>query len=224
MVFKSNTASSLRAIHDLASDVEKTLGISRPLLEDLSRWHQEFIEIPTETPTNDSSLPIVCSLGYHYVQMTIFRAIMRPFLEKRSSNGATADITSQLQGGQADITGFARTGVHSATTAASGFVKGLQEKHSQLFWPHWTQVAFSCICFLDLLMAVSSPDVQEALTWFQELRNVRREMRLKSVMLPVLRLGLLRIDAIFWKGIDTVLHLPPHVDEALKASLASSEA
>ena len=91
-----------------------------------------------------------------------------------------------------------------------------------MFWPHWSQVAFSCICFLNLLMAITSPDIQEATTWFRDLHMTRKEMRLKSNMLPVLRLGLLRIDALFWKGIDKVLHLQPHVQDALAASMDTS--
>jgi hypothetical protein len=35
-------------------------------------------------------------------------------------------------------------------------------------------------------------------------------------------LGLLRIDAIFWKGVDKVLYLQPHVQEAFQASLGSN--
>jgi hypothetical protein len=88
-----------------------------------------------------------------------------------------------------------------------------------MFWPHWSQVAFSSICFLDLMMAVSSPDTEEAVNWFRNLQKVRKEMRLKANMLPVLRLGLLRIDAIFWKGAEKVLHLQPHVKDALIISM-----
>jgi len=66
---------------------------------------------------------------------------------------------------------------------------------------------------------MSSMDMEEALTWLRDLQTTRREMRLKSNMLPVLRLGLLRIDAIFWKGVDNVLHLQLHVQQALEASL-----
>lgn len=91
-----------------------------------------------------------------------------------------------------------------------------------MFWPQWSQVAFSSICFLELMMAVSSPDTEEAVIWFQSLQKVRKEMRLKASMLPVLRLGLLRIDALFWKGIDKVLHLEPHIKDALQTSLETN--
>ncbi|KAF1849643.1 uncharacterized protein K460DRAFT_360504 [Cucurbitaria berberidis CBS 394.84] len=213
---------SLRAIHELASDTQKTLDVSKELLEELSKWHQDFVQHSSDRSKDPASLPTICALGYHYVQMTIFRAIMRPFVAKLNSSTKTTDATNQLTRDQQDVMGFARTGVRSSTTATANFVKSLTEEHFHIFWPHWSQVAFSCICFLDLMMAISSPDTQEAVTWFRDLHNARREMRLKSTMLPVLRLGLLRIDAIFWKGVGKVLQLQPHVEEALKASLDPS--
>jgi hypothetical protein len=151
--------------------------------------------------------------------MTIFRAIIRPFVAKININHDTADITGQLPADPQDVMSFARTGVRSSTTSAASFVKSLKEELFHMFWPHWSQVAFSSTCFLNLMMATSSPDTQEAITWFRDLHAVRKEMRLKSNMLPVLRLGLLRIDAIFWKGVDEVLLLQPHVRDALQASI-----
>jgi hypothetical protein len=150
--------------------------------------------------------------------MTIFRAIIRPIVSTDGLNtGISGNSNLSPVTGQ-EVIGFARTGVRSSTTAAATFVKNLKEEHFHMFWPHWSQIAFSCICFLDLLMAISSSDTQEAVTWFGDLHKARKEMRLKSNMLPVLRLGLLRIDALFWKGIDKVIHLQPHVKDALDAS------
>jgi hypothetical protein len=197
------------------------LSISKALLEELSDWHQEC---PQQTPDQTGeavALSTICNLGFHYVQMTIFRAIMRPFVDPGSGQ-APSDAENLPQTSQ-QVTGFARTGMRSSTVAAAKFVKNLREEHFHMFWPQWSQVAFSCICFLDLMMAITSPDIQEATAWFEDLRNARKEMRLKSNMLPVLRLGLLRIDAIFWKGIDKVLHLRPHVQDALKATLSTSK-
>ncbi|PVI05976.1 hypothetical protein DM02DRAFT_583579 [Periconia macrospinosa] len=219
-----NKLFSLRAMHELASNIEETTSTSRCLLKELSDWHQDFTSHSGQHPKEDTSLPIICTLGYHYSQMTIFRATIRPFLANVHENVTTPDITNPDQSNRAETLSFTRAGVHSSTAVATTFVKSLHQDHSHMFWPHWSQVAFSCICFLDLLMATSSLDTQEALAWFQELHAARREIRLKSAMLPVLRLGLLRIDAIFWKGIDKVLHLLPHVREALEVSLETDEA
>lgn len=210
--------SSLRAVQETTSNIQHTLNISKALLQELSDWLQDCPR-PAESSEQDVvSLPTICTLGYHYVQMTIVRAIMRPFVANPTPVEAT-DAANHVLTNHQDVNGFARTGVRSSTTAASKFVKSLREEHFHMFWPHWSQVAFSCICFLNLLMAITSPDMQEATAWFRDLHMTRKEMRLKSNMLPVLRLGLLRIDALFWKGIDKVLHLQPHVQDALAASL-----
>lgn len=208
-------------MHELASDIEKTVSVSKCLLDELSDWHQGFTAQSSENATEDGPLPTICTLGYHYLQMTIFRAVMRPFIANVNDNAATMNHPDPAR--RIALLSFAQTGVRSSTTAATTFVKNLHQYHLHMFWPHWSQVAFSCICFLDLLMAISSLNYQEALAWFQELHTARREIRLKSAMLPVLQLGLLRIDAVFWKGIDKVLHLLPHVQEALAASLKSDK-
>ena len=193
---------------------------SKELLDRLSEWHQESSQQSQNLSEQAAHLNTVSTLGYHYVKMTIFRAIVRPFIA--NLNFGTATGTSEMARNQQDIMSFARTGVHSATTSASDFVKGLKEEHFHMFWPHWSQVAISSICFLDLLMAYSSLDTEEATLWFRDLHALRKEMRLKSNMLPVLRLGLLRIDAVFWKGVDNVLRLQPHSKDALQSSLQPS--
>jgi hypothetical protein len=146
---------------------------------------------------------------------------MRPVLANSQSDAGTHGNTSGLAN-QQEVIGFARTGVRSSTSAAADMVTNLKEEHFHMFWPHWSQVAFSSICFLDLMMAVSSPSIEEAAIWFQQLQLVRRHMRLKANMLPVLRLGLLRIDAVYWKGIDKVMNLSPHVMEALQMNTTTS--
>jgi hypothetical protein len=211
----------LRAINETVANVQKTLGISKELLTDLSNWHQELAQQAPNNSKKAACLPTICALGYHYIQMTIFRAIMRPFLAHIDPRTETSETTNQEYGDkhQQEVVDFARTGVRASTAAAAKFVKDLKEENFHMFWPYWSQVAFSCICFMDLMMAISSPDTQEALAWFRDLHTVRKEIRLKSNTLPVLRLGLLRIDAIFWKGVDKVIDLPPHVQDALQASL-----
>ncbi|KAF2021450.1 hypothetical protein BU24DRAFT_430123 [Aaosphaeria arxii CBS 175.79] len=210
---------SMRAIQELSSDPTKTLSIAREILEKTSQWHREFSQ-QSHNSEEPNPLSTISLLGYHYVQMTIFRAIMRPFLAKPgAASGAQHSLNGNSSTDIQSVLGLARTGFRSATTAALTFVKELKEEHSRIFWPHWSQVAFSSICFIDLMMATSSPDTDEAVCWFQDLHVARREMRLKSTMLPVLRLGLLRIDAVFWKGLSRVMHLEPHVEKALQESL-----
>lgn len=66
------------------------------------------------------------------------------------------------------------------------------------------------------MMASYALTKEDAMTWFKMLQQTRRQLRIKSNSLSILRLGLLRIDSIFWRGIDVVLHLDTHVIEAFR--------
>lgn len=200
----------MRAVNELTLDFRATLDISKPLLQQLAEWHSTLAADSSDDTDQIASLMTLSTLGYHYVQMTIYRAIIRPTL-----NTTHVD---RHQEEDHEIIRFARTGVQSGTTASTAFVKSLQQDHLHMFWPQWSQVAFSCICFLQLLMASSSPHRDEAVSWFKDLHATRKEMRLKAAMLPVLRLGLLRIDALFWKGIEKALHLNSNIQQALEVS------
>lgn len=72
------------------------------------------------------------------------------------------------------------------------------------------------------MMAMSSQNTEEAISWFRDVQAARKEMRLNSNTLPVLRLGLLRIDAIYWKRVEKVLHMRPDLQRALEASMTES--
>lgn len=69
-----------------------------------------------------------------------------------------------------------------------------------------------------MTMATSSPTFEEATTWINSLQSTRKSLRLKVASFPFLRLGLLRIDALFWRGITNVLELEQHVEEAFRAA------
>ncbi|KAF2035688.1 hypothetical protein EK21DRAFT_96347 [Setomelanomma holmii] len=183
---------SLRAVSELALNFRRTLDISKEPLEHLSEWHSSLIADNGDHAEQAVSLTTLSTLGYHYVQMTIYHAIIRPTLDATPPSSEPLHVQPEEEH---DIVRFARTGVRSATTAATTFVKSLQQEHLHMFWPQWSSVS-----------------------WFKDLHATRKEMRIKSDMLPVLRLGLLRIDALFWKRIDKVLHLRSDLQQALEAS------
>lgn len=208
-------SSSLRAVATLLSNFKSTLDVSKVLLEELFAWQSEYVQRSAELEVASNCLEPAITLGHLYIQMTIFRAIVRPILDASSS---LSDVVDESSGASHDVVTFARTGVKSATTAATTFIETLKQEHFDLFWPQWSQVAFSSICFLNLLMASSAPTTQAAISWFEDIHGTRKIMRARSNMLPTLRLGLLRIDAIYWKRVEKVLHLRPDLLDALKAS------
>ena len=148
-------------------------------------------------------------MNYHYIHLSICRAILRPFLQPTVENLNEADyILAREQ---------ARIRAETCISAAAEFIHELRPEDLETLWPAWSATAFSSICFQILHMATSSVDRSEADKWVTCLHKVRRDMRLKADVLPCLHLGLLRIDSIFWKGIENVLHLEEHVRLAFES-------
>ncbi|KAK1990903.1 fungal-specific transcription factor domain-containing protein [Colletotrichum falcatum] len=189
---------SVRAVRELSKSRGSIPAVTQPLLRRLA-------SIP-EPSTPDSSAR---SLALLYTQLVILRAELRPFL---------APGSSQLAPGEAAVAQAARTRTKNCTRALAGVVRGLSPDADGGFWPSWAQLAFSSICFSLMTMAVSSPGLEEASAWIADLQSARRSLRLKVASFPFLRLGLLRVDALFWRGIASVLHLEAHVEEAFRAA------
>jgi hypothetical protein len=60
------------------------------------------------------------------------------------------------------------------------------------------------MCNLALLLHVTADSSEEVQECRALLDHARRTVRLQSKSFDVLRFSLLRIDAIFWKGLDNV--------------------
>ena len=148
-------------------------------------------------------------MNYHYIHLSICRAILRPFLQPTVEDLNDADYILARE--------RARIRAETCISAAAEFIHELRPEDLEALWPAWSGTAFSSICFQILHMAASSVDRAEADIWVTCLQKVRRDMRLKADVLPCLHLGLLRIDSIFWKGIENVLHLEEHVRLAFES-------
>ncbi|KAF4339338.1 transcriptional regulatory [Fusarium beomiforme] len=158
-------------------------------------------------PTNEKSMPgTAIKLGYYYTQILILRAAVHA----QNSHPATANASDQLWS--------PRSNLQLVLEQFSDFIKGLKSDETAEHWPPWCQSAFTSFCFTMLFMFVSAATYDEALSHMKLLEATRKQMRLKANAFVVLRLGLLRMDAIFWRGVDQVLKLEPHVKLALDAS------
>jgi hypothetical protein len=148
---------------------------------------------------------IAIKLGYYYTQLLILRAAVHA----QSSHLPTADTTDQWS---------PRESLKLVLEQFSEFIKNLKSDETAEHWPPWCQSTFSSLCFAMLFMFVSSTTYEEAHSYMKLLQATRKQMRLKANAFVVIRLGLLRMDAIFWRGVDQVLQLEPHVKLALEAS------
>ncbi|UNI16586.1 hypothetical protein JDV02_003012 [Purpureocillium takamizusanense] len=147
----------------------------------------------------------ICDLAYHYTYLLLHRAAMRTFHHLENLDGSP-HLAAQAQ--------IVRQSTRDCTEGFHAFIKNLKAEDVNGVWPPWAQAAISSLCFTQLTMVASAPTHDEALDWIKRLQMTRTELRLKAKSFPILRLGLLRIDSIFWRGVDNVLHLQPHVSQA----------
>ncbi|KAF6835555.1 transcriptional regulatory protein C25B8.11 [Colletotrichum plurivorum] len=191
---------TLSSVSSKLYNYESTLEITTQLLQEL----QGLGNIDESSTINH--------LWVSYVQLIIMRAELRPLLRQHSIQPSYEPDSLPHQASSS------RASMRQCTTALSEVIRDLSPDKDSVFWPPWTQFVFSSVCFTLMTMAVTSSDYAEASSWISDLQSTRRCLRLKVASFPFLRLGLLRIDALFWRGISNVLHLQPHVAEAFKAA------
>lgn len=164
------------------------------------------------SPNSDSSLMwnAILALAHHFTALTTLRATLRTFVHDDS--GAFGDRS----GANFEHCLVLRMNMESCVNEFSEFVRGLKPEESTGLWPPWCQTAFSALLFTSLMMIVSSPNQNEATRMIKQLQTTRKQLRLKATSLAVLRLGLLRIDAVFWRGPQQVMDLSRHVKSAFE--------
>ncbi|KAF4992390.1 hypothetical protein FGRMN_7202 [Fusarium graminum] len=172
------------------------------LLEELDRRKLDTTR-STNPESHESMAVISTQLGHYYIRLLILRAWIHSQVATEPPNTASQS----------------RRELQTLLEEFPNFVKNLKSDETAQHWPPWCQSAFSSMCYAMLFLFVSAPTFDEAFSCLKLLEATRRQMRLKANAFLVLRLGLLRMDAIFWRGIDHVLHLEPHVKLALEATM-----
>lgn len=201
----------------MVSDYQKTSSVTNPLQDDLSSWNRGFQQPFSNGNNVIKTVSIINSLGYHYTQVNILRAILRPFLARGRQP------VSSLPPDEVEAFRLARISTREYVETALSFIQGLDVDCVLNFWPVWAQTAFSSIGTLILQMLMISTTLEEAMGWMKTLQKARRELVIRSNQLPVLRLCLLRINSMFWKGINQVFGPEKHIHEALSSVLANPE-
>lgn len=199
----TDSTSSLRASQHIAHNPDYAL----PVVEELSN---SLPDLADNQARSGNALTTLEYLGYQYVKLLIVRAVSRP-----AANRATDASYS-------NVDPISRNMLRNAALEFVSFVQSIRTDDAQVFWPPWCPTVFSTLCFTLLSAVVTSRDENEAAEWLAILQKTRRDLRLKATTLPVLRLGLLRIDAVFWRGLDKVLRLEPHVQTAVQAALGAT--
>lgn len=208
--------SSLKSVQVLARDYDITLRKVQLFMEELNQWSSIALEIESEAKFEDVNLSGPMLLGGHFVRVLLFRAILRPFqTPSRGANSVPADAR------ELEAHRLSRAGAKACVASFTAFTADLKSGWIHGFWPFCKLVnipirksltrltgctlAWSTLCNLALTLQVSAETVEEASECQVSLDRARKTVRLQSKSLDILRFSLLRIDSIFWKGLDNVL-------------------
>ncbi|XP_014557218.1 hypothetical protein COCVIDRAFT_97745 [Bipolaris victoriae FI3] len=195
------TLFTLKAVQNLAGDYEDTLRKAQGLMEELNCWNSATADSQSESQDEgfNSSGPLL--LGGHFVKVLLFRAILRPFnaLRHRRVPNSSPDEHRELEACR-----LARAGAKGCVTSFVAFTSNLKISWIHGFWPFWCTLGWSTLCNLALLLHVTADSPEEARECRALLDQARRSVRLQSKSLDILKFSLLRIDSIFWKGLENV--------------------
>ncbi|KAL4948844.1 fungal-specific transcription factor domain-containing protein [Aspergillus filifer] len=205
---------SIRASAALTRDFRLTFEKSRPLLEDLTQWAESAPASKVHEGRRYEGFAAL-HISYHALKCLILRALLRPFNHEDCSP-SPAD-KEEWDAAKAHIRRAAKTEIEAALARIST----LDAVDYQSFWAPWYKSCFALIMHLIFVLAVSSfkdsqnrnrdaaPETDPDYQAFKAmLDRARTEFRLHAKSLDVIKLALLRIDAVFWMGWENVLGFP----------------
>ncbi|KAH8806111.1 fungal-specific transcription factor domain-containing protein [Xylogone sp. PMI_703] len=186
------TVKAIRRTHTLAD----LLARAEPLIEQLQKWKDNLplsLRWSTMETTDDESPrrgPL--KLAYLTIRYLIFRALQRPLFYRSEI------LDEDNQETQSMI--FA--GSHTCAKAGIDLIASLKAKDFVTFWPSYTRYQISYITNFVLLIFVQSPTLDTAIKNKDLVEKWRNTVRFQARAWQVLKLAAMRLDAIYWKGLD----------------------
>ncbi|OAP56818.1 hypothetical protein AYL99_08930 [Fonsecaea erecta] len=170
--------------------------------------------------------------AYLTLEVLLYRALLRPMNLRRGPRlGANVNLGATASGGHhrdgndgdgdhsmtddsphslPDVVGDNRAAAEAVIVAAekcakivTHFTAGLDsQKFSAGFWYSWSRIGFATMSNLAMLLLVKAPDDTHLLAAKRILQNWRRMLRFQSRSFEQMKLGLLRLEVMLWKGMD----------------------
>ncbi|KAH8807247.1 fungal-specific transcription factor domain protein [Xylogone sp. PMI_703] len=86
------------------------------------------------------------------------------------------------------------------------FTAGLDsQSFSAGFWYSWSRIGFATMSNFAMLLLVKAPDTEHLSAAKQIMQNWRRMLRFQSRSFEQMKLGLLRLEVMLWKGMDNYI-------------------
>jgi hypothetical protein len=190
------------------------------LMEKLNTWQTQFPSHCNDKNTQqvDNTAPL--QLASHYTRILIIRAIYRPFCTFNSK------FSSQAIGSMdPEVEAYAhfRVAAKTAANKFASYARDIGDRQIRAFWPfcklglatgkqHLHKLTFTgctgawaTLCNLWLLLYSSAPSSTERDECRAGLEESRNLLRLRATSFPILQFALLRVNSLFWKGLDNVV-------------------
>jgi hypothetical protein len=139
--------------------------------------------------TVESHAPLY--VAYYTAHILLFRALLRPIIARDPEPNAP-------QGSTAAILQASRSLIQTVIK----FICGLDARHQSAFWPAYTRHCLSypgLFCFM-----LSTQKAEPHMAAFDRglLDTWRRTLRTRVQSWPLLRFAIVKVDAIYWKGLQ----------------------
>ncbi|KAK7902282.1 hypothetical protein LTR67_001927 [Exophiala xenobiotica] len=190
---------SIKSIRQ-ATTLEALLVRAHPLRMLIQQWRQKLppdVLKPTKELMEDDGLDNCGPLRLTYLtlELLVFRALLRPL--------AFQPGTSEQEMSEPRSTIFQNS--QSCAKLVLELVAALKANHFVNFWPSYTRYQLSYMTNFALLLFVQSPSMAIAKENKLLLDKWRITVRMQSRAWPVLKLAVMRLDAVVWKGLDHIV-------------------
>jgi hypothetical protein len=206
--------STLRASATMATNFRRVLETARPLLVDLSSWHNELPESSRFSRDGGTELTDAVppprrqlQLAYYAARISIIRALLRSFENPEVEFTLDAADVGEFREARQRCRAAAKTCLVSMVE----FLSSLNGLDFEQFWPSWANAIFAMVPHMAMLLVVTSKEANEAGQYKSLLNRLRRVLRTQSRSFDPIRLAILRLDAHFWRGIDNVFNMDPQL-------------
>ncbi|KEY71702.1 hypothetical protein S7711_02931 [Stachybotrys chartarum IBT 7711] len=186
-----------------ASRESLTLGAllnrAQPLRTRIETWRQtlSFLSKPASELTEEEfEKGAALRLSHLTLEILIFRALLRPLLPHAipAAENSKEPISTIFEN------------CFTCAKVATEIVSSLRAKHFANFWPHYTRYQLCYISTFVLLNLAQSTTNEMAVKYRALLGKWRDTLRIQAQAWPLARLAAMRLDAIFWKGLSSVVH------------------
>ncbi|KAH6693870.1 fungal-specific transcription factor domain-containing protein [Plectosphaerella plurivora] len=128
---------------------------------------------------------------YYTAHILLFRALLRPIIARDPEPNAP-------QGSTAAILQASRSLIQTVVK----FVCGLDARHQSAFWPAYTRHCLSYPGLFCFMLSTQRAEPHMAAFDRRLLDTWRRTLRTRVQSWPLLRFAIVKVDAIYWKGLQ----------------------